>query len=206
MVDAYSEIARLENHIKLHKQIDDSLLRDTFKEVMEEFPDPEVSAKVIRYIAFAYGRNSDKLVLHKDWQTNKRYIAIEVDLPDEYHTRVVDFESTIGSVYTCAHKFLILQGDSLWKHLQTLKDCYAQQCYAAVSNILDKDGKMNYDQKFKCMQHAEELRKLIASTEQEYLGQFDKLKPAVNDLNDQPKEKTLSIEDFAHNLQKKWAK
>lgn len=158
------------------------LLIDIFTPVIKEYKDVQVLKCVIRYIAYAYSVQSDKIVLGMEWHKNKKQIFEFVSAKPEktiYEDLVLlKNEAVLKSV----NNWLEHQDEDTFKQLSVLRDLRVEMQISALTNIRKSSGEIDFDQKFKNAEYAIKLKLMIKDLESELVQNYSELKDAVKEV------------------------
>lgn len=178
--------------------LDRILLLNVFKDVIEAYPDKDTLKCVIRYIAYAYSVQSDKIILGQDWEDNKKQIFEFVCVKP---TRDLEDQLVFllhPSITKSIHKYLDFQENSTHKTLSSLKDLKIEMQLSCNSRILKATGEIDFDQKFKNAGYVRELGKMIDDLEKELIQNDPRLKEAAKEVYQKSKEKnSRSVGSYA---------
>jgi hypothetical protein len=180
--------------------LDSMALFEVFKDLVYKYQGDPVFLKCsIKYIVWAYSKDSDKIVLGTDWIENKKRIFEASQLPpiDEVLTDFVFLKDEI--VLTTIKRWIDLQDDDAWKELCMLKDLRSEMQLSANSQLKVGNGEgINYDQKFKNAKYSIELAQMIKDCESKFMQNDPRLKEAVKEIKQRTKSNTsISPEFFA---------
>ncbi len=158
------------------------LLVDIFSPVIKEYEDKQVLKSVIRYIAYAYSHDSDKITLGQDWQKNKQQIFEFVMIKPEKKS----YEDLVllknKAVVESIHNWLDFQQKDTFVQLQVLKDLRVEMQISSLTAILKASGEVDYDQKFRNAGYASDLKKMIKDLESELIQNDALLKEAAKEV------------------------
>jgi hypothetical protein len=193
MVNPYQALTTYE-HGHWKKLFDELGLLDVFGELLGTFTAPESTRKIIRYIAWTYSHNSERLVAGMDWENNKRNNFNYAGLPG-------DLWESIGllkdhTVLRAIQKWLEYQDDPVFKQLQCMKDLKLEMQLSAVGRISKASNEIDYDQKYKNANYALDLEKMIKQLENQLIQNNPALKDAVRETKFSRKT-TMGVETYA---------
>jgi len=97
---------------------------------------------IVKYIAYAYSKDSELIVYGAASITQKNGIAAKVGLPDTLHTAVIMLGSPV--VRSLIEKYLDFQGERDYKYLESKKHTYESLQKASVNDVKKEDGSTNY--------------------------------------------------------------
>ncbi len=181
-------------------------LYEVFKDLVEEYiSDPEVLTGLMKYIVWAYSLDSNKIVIRRDWEKNKKDIFKAAELPksmeDEVvHLRVKINEETLLPNTTLLHtikRWLNLQNDENFSVWAMLNDLISEMRLAANSPVRKSTGEIDYEAKRKCAESVLDLLKKKDEVEQKFIQNNEKLKEAYKDVsqaNNTQQNNTMGIE------------
>lgn len=180
--------------------LDSMALFEVFKDLVYKYQaDPIFLKCCIRYIVWAYSKDSDKIVLGTDWVENKKRIfeAAQLPLVESVLHDVVFLKDEI--ILITIKRWIDLQDEEAWKELCMLKDLRAEMQLSANSQLKVGNGEgINYDQKFKNAKYSIELAQMIKDCESKFMQNDPHLKEAVKEIKQRTKSNTsLSPEFFA---------
>jgi hypothetical protein len=158
------------------------LLIDIFMPVIKEYEDKQVLKSVIRYIAYAYSHDSDKIILGEDWHKNKKQIFEFVMIKPESKS----YEDLVllknKAVIDAIHNWLSFQERDTFTQMQMLKDLRVEMQISAVSSIKKSSGEIDYSQKYLNATYANELKKMIKDLESELIQNDTLLREAAKEV------------------------
>lgn len=154
-------------------------LLDVFGELFGQFVSPDSQRKIMRYILWAYSRESDKLIQGADWETNKKSIYKMSGLPGDLWESIGLLSNYI--VLRTIHRWLEFQGESVFKQLQTLKDLKMEMQLSCVGAIMKNTGETDYEQKRRNAITARELDDMIEALEPRCIENTPHLKDAIRE-------------------------
>lgn len=166
-------------------------LLDIFKEIFDTFPEMDLCKKIVKFITYAYSLESDKISTSGDRRVEKKRIFDSIGLKGkEIEELVLNLEAP--SVIICIEKWLAFQDNDNFNYLVTLKENYVQQQRGSLLPTTD------YNQKQKCVEHMNSLRKMIKEATSELIQNSEKLKEAHVEVRKAAKKhNTTGIEAFA---------
>jgi hypothetical protein len=176
-------------------------LLEIFKELIAWYGDNKPLLKsFIKYIVWAYSKDSDMVVLGMDWQDNKRKIFdVSGFLPEQkYLDTTVHLKDFV--VLKTIQNWLRFQDSNTWVEYCNLKDLRQQMQLASVSDLKKSSGEIDYDTKFKCATYSKDLLQMIKDLEQELIQNDMKLKEGVNEVKTASRKvkQTFGAENFAN--------
>jgi hypothetical protein len=174
-------------------------LYDIFKDLIEAYgQEPGVLKCVIRFIVWAYSKDSDKVVLGGDWLENKKriYEAAAIPPTSEMQDNILYLKDRV--VLSTVKGWLNFQDDDTYKEIKMLKDLRVEMQISANSPILKATGEIDYEVKFKCAKYSIELYQMINDAEQKLLQNDPRMKEAFKEVKAAQKVRdTLSPELFS---------
>lgn len=170
-------------------------LIDIFKKIIEEFrTDKFLVTSIIKYIVWAYSLDSDKIVQGMEWESNKRKIYEDADMPVGDKALIASDESILTyydafvllkypTVLTTIKKWLDFQDDENWSNYCMYNDLLVEMRIAANSPIKKNTGEIDYEAKMKCAQSIKELIKMKQDAESSFFQNNDKMKQAYSEVS-----------------------
>jgi hypothetical protein len=180
--------------------LDSISLFEIFKDLIVKYQaNPSLLKSIIRYIVWAYSKDSDKITLGTDWTANKKRIFEAAELPpmENILMDVVNLQDDI--VLITIKRWVDYQNDDTWKELVMLKDLRSEMQFSANSALKSGNGdSVNYDQKFKNAKYSIDLAQMIKDCESKLLQNDPRLKEAMREVKAKTKNNySLSPESFA---------
>jgi hypothetical protein len=180
--------------------LDSISLFEIFKDLIVKYQaNPSLLKGIIRYIVWAYSKDSDKIILGADWGENKKRIFEAAQLPpmEDVLRNVVFLADDI--VLVTIKRWIEFQDDDTWKELMMLKDLRSEMQLSANSLLKSGNGDaVNYDQKFKNAKYSIDLALMIKDCESKLLQNDPKFKDAVREVKQRSKSNiSISPESFA---------
>lgn len=197
MVSLYNEIVNFDG-VNFRDHADRIGMFNIFQGIFEstEFEDNFLQIKIAKYIAFSHSKESTKLSIGGDRRKEIRTIFKELEIPEDYYNGVVLLKNKI-----------ILKAVQLWmdkmdsrqtEYLLTLQNAYMQQQAASLSDLKKPDGaSTDYDQKFKCIEYMDKLKKMIKDAEIELQQKDPKMKEAYKEVKKASPKLTVGPETYA---------
>lgn len=175
-------------------------LYEIFKDLIVKYQaNPTILKGIIRYIVWAYSKDSDKITLGTDWTENKKRIFEAAELPpmESILMDVVNLKDDI--ILLTVKRWIDFQNDDAWKELTMLKDLRSEMQLSANSALRSGNGdSVNYDQKFKNAKYSIDLSQMIKDCESKLLQNDPRLKDALKEVRVKTKNNySLSPESFA---------
>lgn len=169
--------------------LDRILLLSVFEDVIEAYPDKQRLKSVIRYIAYTYSVESDKIHIGVDWHQNKSdiYEFICAQQNKGLFDDLVNLQHP--AVIRSVHKWLDWQNSDTHKTLCSLKDLKVEMQLSCNTPIRKANGEIDFSQKFLNAGYVKELTKMIKDLESELIQNNPKLKEAVKEVQQKSKEK-----------------
>lgn len=197
MINGFSSLIEYQGN-DWDNYLDEILLWNIFEDVIQAYEDRDTLKIVIRYIAYTYSVESDKVHIGTDWLQNKiaifEYVGAKPmkDLQDQ----LVHLQHP--AVLKSAHKWLEYQDSDTHKTLCSLKDLKVEMQLSSNSKILKANGETDYTQKFLNAGYVKELSKMIKDLEQELIQNNPRLKEAAKEVHQKSKEKnSRSVGSYA---------
>jgi hypothetical protein len=182
-----------------YEYLDSISLCEIFKDLIVKYQaDPALLKGIIRYIAWAYSKDSDKITLGTDWLENKKRIFEAAQLPpmEDVLRNVVFLADEI--VLITIKRWIEFQDDDTWKELMMLKDLRSEMQLSANSPLKSGNGEaVNYDQKFKNAKYSIDLALMIKDCESKLLQNDPRFKDAVREVKQRKSNISVSPESFA---------
>ena len=176
-----------DNHLKkLH-------LFETFKCLLQEFPQKEIFKGVVHFILYGYSLNSDMLqTTGLTWDKLAKKIFEKTELPEEYYEQVAMLES--DSVREAIDRWLIYQNNDQWTQYITYRDLRRQFLSASLFPLpkskKDEDGEGDFNKiktlieaKMIAATNSESLLKMMEDAKQRFIQTQPKLKISISELN-----------------------
>lgn len=170
-------------------------LWEIFDGLFAYYASPGLTTKVIRYIAWAYSEQSEKIITGMDWQENKRKIFDLAGLPGTLWEPIGRL--TDPNVVKTIHKWLDLQGGKAFIQLQSIKDLAMEMRIASNTDIRKANNEVDYDQKRRNATYARELDEQAQELESELIQNSPRLKETVKEAKYVRKRQTTGPEEFA---------
>jgi hypothetical protein len=198
MINPYQELTTYEED-NWSEYLERICLYDIFKDLIEAYgQEPGVLKCVIRFIVWAYSKDSDKVVLGGDWLENKKriYEAAAIPPTSEMQDNILYLKDRV--VLSTVKGWLNFQDDDTYKEIKMLKDLRVEMQISANSPILKATGEIDYEVKFKCAKYSIELYQMINDAEQKLLQNDPRMKEAFKEVKAAQKVRdTLSPELFS---------
>lgn len=197
MINAYSDILAYDGE-DWNDYLTKICLIDIFKDLIPLFKDKQALTQGIRYIVWAYSKDSDCVILGTDWVENKKRIFDKANLQKEYYYDLVELQNRI--VLKTIQRWLDFQDSSVFSQLMMLKDLQQEMQESATTDIKNAQLEINYDQKFKNAKYVNELKIMIEDLEQELIQNNAKLKIAYREISNASNKikNTIGVETFAN--------
>jgi len=162
------------------------LLYDVFESLFLTYRGNTLTG-IMRYIIWTYSIDSDKIVLHQEWLSNKKKIFKICDISEELFDDVVMLKSEdIGNAIIL---WLNYQNESNFSSWAMYNDLIIEMRTAANSPLKkgitkeNPDGIIDYDQKMKCAESVAELIVKKEEVEQKFLQNNEKLREAYKEMS-----------------------
>jgi hypothetical protein len=180
--------------------LDRLCLYEIFKDLVAKYGgEPTYLQGVIRYIVWAYSKDSEKITLGMNWLENKKRIYEAAFLPplEDFLRDILYLQDAI--VLATVKKWIELQDDDTWKELIMLKDLRTEMQLSANSPLTNGNSGINYDQKFKNAKYSMDLSIMIRECELKLLQNDPYLKEAIQEVKRAGKKNNhfISPESFA---------
>lgn len=170
-------------------------LIDIFKKIIEEFrTDKALVTSIIKYIVWTYSVDSEKVVQGMEWQSNKRKIYEDADMPVGDKALISSDDSILTyydsfvllkypTVLATIKKWLDFQDDENWSNWCMYNDLLIEMRIAANSPIKKSTGEIDYEAKMKCALYIKDLLKMKSDAESTLLQNNEKLKEAYAEVS-----------------------
>ena len=165
-----------------------------FEPIFKEYEDPELTKKIVKYVAYTHSIESDKLSVSGDRRKEVSKVFKELDIADNYYEDLVLLKNP--AVIKSVQRWMNYKDNRQIEYLFTLQNAYVQQQAAALKDIKKSTGECDFDQKMRCIEHMTELKQMIKDAESELQQNHEKLKEAYKEVNKASMKKTASVEDF----------
>jgi hypothetical protein len=177
--------------------LDRILLVHIFSPVIKEYQNKDTLNGAIRFIAYAYSVDSDKIILGRDWKKNKQeifeFVLIKPEKKSYEDLVLLENKAVVETI----HRWVDHQNNDTFTHLQVLKDLRVEMQISALSKILKSSGEVDYDQKFRNAKYADDLKQMIKDLESELIQNNQKLKDAVKEVKVAKSKFTVGPETFS---------
>jgi hypothetical protein len=198
MISAFKELTTYDGD-EWQEFLEKICLIEIFKEVILEYnSEPGLVKCIIRFIVWAYSKDSDKVILGDDWLINKKRIYESADLPltAEMENAILYYQDE--AVLSAIKKWVSWQNNDAYKEITMLQDLRTEMQISANSNIRNAQAEINYDQKFKNAKYSIELYQMIKDAESNLLQNDPKMKDGYNEVKKASKGKiNIGPETFA---------
>lgn len=152
-----------------------------FDPIFKSFPDKQEAGRIVKYIAYAFSLESNKITVSGDRRKETQDIFNELKIKKDLYTDVVLLQN--NEILKSVQAWCKFQDSAQLEYLFTLKQAYVQQQSAAISPLKKSDGvNIDFDQKQKCIEHMRELKQWIKDAESELQQNNPKLKEAYKDI------------------------
>jgi hypothetical protein len=197
MIIAYQQLTTYEED-NWQEFLDRICLYDIFKDlILKHGVNKSLLKSFIRYIVWAYSRESDMIILGTDWGKNKRRIfdAAGFEPIEILLNATVNLQDDV--VVSTIHKWLSFQDDYVHTQLSVLKDLMVEMQISANSPIRKASGEIDFDQKYKNACYVKDLRRMISDLESELVQNSPKLQEGATELRNTNKRVIISAEKYA---------
>src|SRR5688572_8382149 len=183
-----------------NEYLDSISLYEIFKDLIVKYQEsPSLLKGIIRYIVWAYGMESDKIILGTDWVETKKRIFESAQLPpmEDVLNDVVYLRDDV--ILLTIKRWIDFQDNDTWKELMMLKDLRAEMQLSANSQLRTGNGEgVNYDQKFKNAKYSIDLSFMIKDCESKLLQNDPRFKDATREVKQKTRSNiSISPESFA---------
>jgi hypothetical protein len=183
-----------------NEYLDSISLYEIFKDLIVKYQEnPSLLKGIIRYIVWAYGMESDKIILGTDWVETKKRIFESAQLPpmEDVLNDVVYLRDDV--ILLTIKRWIDFQDNDTWKELMMLKDLRAEMQLSANSQLRTGNGEgVNYDQKFKNAKYSIDLSFMIKDCESKLLQNDPRFKDATREIKQKTRSNiSISPESFA---------
>jgi hypothetical protein len=155
-------------------------LHAVFEPIIENYPDRSVFNKYLFYILHVYSKESKAIIPGQNYEDCKRRLAKQLKLSEQEMEDVVNLRCPF--VIKTVQRYLRLQMSKTLEHLTMKRELYQQMLQNSLNNLTDKDGVINFDQKFKNSSYADQLYDQIHEWEIRLLEDNKELKAALDEL------------------------
>jgi hypothetical protein len=170
-------------------------LSEIFKDLIVKYQaDPPLLKGLIKYIVWAYSKDSDKITLGTDWVENKKRIFEAAQLPpmEDVLMNTVFLKDDI--ILITIKRWIDFQDNDTWKELMMLKDLRSEMQLSANSQLKSGNADVvNYDQKFKNAKYSIDLALMIKDCEQKLLQNDPRFKEAAKEIRVNKTKNNISI-------------
>jgi hypothetical protein len=196
MINAYQALISHEED-DWQEYLNKICLIDIFMELILNYGhDKQLLKSFIKYIAFAYSKESDKIIIGDDWEENKKRIfeAAGFEPIDSFLQATVYLKDDI--VVRAINKWLSFQDNDINAQLKSLQDLQLEMRISSNSAIKKSSGEIDFDQKYKNACYVGDLRKIINNLQDELIQSSPKLKEAYKEVKAGNKKNTKSVESI----------
>jgi hypothetical protein len=198
MINPYQALSTYEGD-SWNEYLENLCLYEIFKDLIEAYgSEPGILKCIIRYIVWAYSKDSDKIILGDDWGKNKLRIYEASVLPPTkaIQDNVLYLKDKV--ILTTIKAWMAFQDNDTFKEIMMLRDLRAEMQISANMDIKKATGEIDYDAKFKCAKYSIELYQMINDAEQKLLQNDPKMKEAILEVKRNSKNKiTIGPEMFS---------
>jgi hypothetical protein len=174
-------------------------LFEIFKDLIIAYQhEPGLAKCIIRYIVWAYSKDSDKVILGDDWMANKKRIYEAADLPptEQMQENILYYKDTL--VLQAIKKWIQYQDSDAYTEITMLQDLRTEMQISANSDIKNANTETNYDQKFKNAKYSIELYHMIKDATEKLIQKDVRFKDAMTEIRKASKTRTtVGPETFA---------
>ncbi len=186
-----------------------------FEKIINEFrSNQDIVTSIIKYIVWTYSIESEKVVQGMEWQSNKRKIYEDADMPggnkyiiDSEEYKLTFYDGFVLLKHPTAletiKKWLDFQDDENWSNWCMYNDLLVEMRIAANSPIKKSTGEIDYDAKMKCAQYINDLLKLKSDSESTLLQNNEKLREAYAEVSKELRKGNSKTMGFESMLNKK---
>lgn len=170
-------------------------LMEIFSPIIDRF-DPPTARCIIRYIAYAYSKESDYINLRETVKRIKDRCIEQSDLPQTLIAQVAYFIPTDeeddlpAMIRGVATKYLAYQDEPSAEDLISLRDLY-DEMRRATNMPVTKDE--HYKLKYECRKYANDIKEWIKEAETRIREEDTKLKAIKQDLREKTKFSTQAL-------------
>ena len=169
-------------------------IENIFSPLVSIYISSSVLGNVIKFIVYGYTMGSPKIGISKDRKKEKLKIMNDLGLAEEIH-----FDNLIllkNKVIVEVISEWLREGDNQQiEYVLTLKEIYLQQKIASVSDIKKSDGiNIDFDQKYRCIEYCEKLKKMIKDAESELQQNDPKFREVYSEIKSVKSKKTMGLE------------
>ncbi len=199
MINPFYSITTFEGDADFEDYLRQLQLFDIFKEIFIEYQDKGTCVGIIKFIAWAYGLDSDMLSSNgNSWAKVSRDIFNKTELHKSFYEDLVLLQSE--SVKSAIEKFLTYQNDENWTNYCTFRDLRFQMLSSATGDIKTANGtEINYEQKMKNAIHSITLLQMMNDAKETFIQNHPKLKASVEAFNkaSEKTKVTRSVSNYA---------
>lgn len=199
MISAYNAIVSYEED-NWEEFLDKLTLFEIFKPVISLYlGHPGVLKPVMRYIVWAYSKDSDKVIIGDDWQENKKRIFDAAMIPPMQGIKGQVLYLKSEAVLQTIQGWLDFQQEDAFSHLMMLKELKLEMQLSANSSIRKSSGEIDYDQKYKNSEYVSKLRQSVKDLEAELIQNDIKLKESAKEVRTASRKvkNTFGVENFS---------
>jgi hypothetical protein len=198
MINAYKELTTHDGD-DWQEFLEKICLFEIFKELIIAYQhEPGLVKCIIRYIVWAYSKDSDKVILGEDWMANKKRIYEAADLPptEQMQENILYYKDDV--VLLTIKKWIQHQDSDAYTEITMLQDLRTEMQISANSDIKNANDETNYDQKFKNAKYSIELYHMIKDATEKLIQKDVRFKDAMNEIRKASKTRTtVGPETFA---------
>jgi len=199
MINPYSSIVSYDGD-EWEDFLNKICLIDIFKELIIKYNDNRPLLKCfIRYIMYAYSKESNQILIGTDWLKNKKRIfeAAGFEPLKEYEDATVYLQDEL--VLKTAKRWLDFQNEETLSQILVIKDLIVEMQLSANSPIKKSSGEIDFDQKFKNACYVKDLRLMLKDYEAEFIQNNVALKEAYKEVSinmNRKQKSTMGMETF----------
>jgi hypothetical protein len=174
MIDSVKALTTFEGD-EWQEYLERICLIEIFKELIHNYKDqPGVVKSLIRYIVWAYSKNSEMVPVGGNWLNIKKRIfeAACIPLTTEFENAVIFLSDP--AILNTVLRWIKFQDEDTFQELEMLKELRTQM-QLSIYILTD------YDQKFKNAKYSIELLNMIRDTEKKLLQNDPHLKEAIKE-------------------------
>lgn len=197
MVDLFTEVIKFEG-VNFVDHLERLGIYFVFETVMESdyFDDNVLKIKVCQYVAYGHSIESRRITMGGDRRKELSDIFKFLGIDSKFYDSIVLMKNP--AVVKSIQRWLDKKDSRQIEFLFTLNNAYVQQQAGSLADLKKSDLiNTDYDQKFKCIEHMTDLKKMIKDAESELQQSDPKLKEAYQDVKKAASKVTVGIEHFS---------
>lgn len=196
MINPYSAIITHEND-DWEDFFERICLIDIFKDlILRHGTNRQLLKSFIKYIVWAYSKDSDMITIGTDWGKTKRRIFDAAGFKPEEILVKATVQLQDDVVLSTIQRWLSFQDDAIFMQLQVLKDLQYEMQLSANSPIRKSSGEVDFDQKFKNACYVKDLRGMIKDLELELIQNSPVLKEAYKEVKSVARKNLSGVEAY----------